>query len=116
MVVDQCKQGLYSLNRHCLTCCLTVFCEGGGRLQSLTGPPQHLALCVQAGTHSSVAEGGFVLAGFSVLQEDVGGAVRGGAGAELGEVAFSERLATHRTRRSQLRRREESTQTRSDGS
>lgn len=69
----------------------------------LTGSPQHLALGVHAGTDASVAEGGFVLAGFSVLQEDVGRAVRGGAGAELREVALSERLATHGARRTQLR-------------
>lgn len=52
-----------------------------------------------------MAEGGSALAGFSVLQEDVGGAVRGGASAELREVALAERLATHQTRRPQLRQK-----------
>ncbi len=59
---------------------------------------------MHAGANSPVAVGGAVLAGLPVLQEDVGGAVRGGAGAELGEVALSERLTTHRTCRPQLRR------------
>lgn len=66
------------------------------------GSPQHLALGVHVGADSSVAVGGAVLAGLSVLQEDIGGAVGGGACAVLGQVALSERLAAHGARRAQL--------------
>lgn len=77
---------------------------GLGWKPPLTGSPQQAALGQHAGADAFVAVGGAVLTGFSVLQEDVGGAVGRGARAELGEVAFPERLATHGTRRLQLRR------------
>lgn len=38
----------------------------------------------------------------AVLQEDVGGAEGGGAGAELGQVALTQQLAAQPARRSQL--------------
>ena len=68
----------------------------------LTGSPQHLALALEAGAHSAVAAGGAFLAGLPVLQEDVGRAVGGAAGAVLREVALSERLPTHPATRTQL--------------
>lgn len=64
-------------------------------LVELTGAPQHLALRIHVGTDASETVGGAALAGFSVLEEDIGGAVRGGACAELGEVTFTKRLAAH---------------------
>lgn len=68
----------------------------------LTGAPQHLALRIHVGTDSSETEGGAAPAGFSILEKDIGGAVRGGACAELGEVTFTKRLPTHRARQTQL--------------
>ena len=65
---------------------------------------------MHAGADTSVAVGGAVLTGLPVLQEDIGGTVGGGARAELGQVAFSERLSTHRARHPQLEREGEDTQ------
>lgn len=38
----------------------------------LTGPPQHLALGIEAGADAAVAVGGATLTRLPVLQEDVG--------------------------------------------
>lgn len=60
------------------------------KLVFLTGPPQHLALGVHVGADASVAVRGAVLAELAVLQEDVGGAVGGGACTELRQVAVTQ--------------------------
>lgn len=73
------------------------------QLSFLTGPPQHLALGVHVGADASVAVRGAVLAELAVLQEDVGGAVGGGACTKLGQVAVTQWLAAHGARRPQLR-------------